>query len=197
MGLTDQQKMEAEEILQLDDISDATEEAPYGYTTSGRIRKKPLGKSRKASKTSLALERTEAKLLTAGIATLVASRYGQRPVEPDEKETEKLAKILKIIGAYPPLSYVQSLLRRLLPIFGSGGTGDSFLALFSGYAYAWYAHNPVLAEQIYVADPHIPDIPIYPKARAREKMTATIPEEVIVEERQVQYDGPISEAESR
>lgn len=109
----------------------------------------------------------QANLINYLLTNLIATRYRQTAAPPDKKGTENLAKAIQKISEVPPFSIVFALFRRVVSIGGIGGTGDNVFAFLSAYAQSFYAANPTLLKQIYIADSSIPNVPFYPKDSAR------------------------------
>lgn len=102
-------------------------------------------------------------MVNAFLTGFVASRYGEMPNPPNQSETDHLAKIIRAIASVPPFSYIQTFIAKLFPFSGAGKPGDNPFADAFRYAKAWYDRNPDLADRIYVSDPKIPNLPMYPK----------------------------------
>lgn len=126
---------------------------------------KPRGpkSERKKPTNHPALEKAEAAMVNAFLTGFVASRYGEMPNPPNQSETDHLAKIIRAIASVPPFSYIQTFIAKLFPFSGAGKPGDNPFADAFRYAKAWYDRNPDLADRIYVSDPKIPNLPMYPK----------------------------------
>lgn len=97
------------------------------------------------------------------------------PKVPSASETEHLAKLIRKVTSAPPLSYIQNFIRKLFPFTGGGKPGDNAFADGFLYAKAWYAKNPDLADRIYVSDPKLPNIPMYPKEKVIDRIRQNEP----------------------
>ena len=84
---------------------------------------------------------------------------------PNKEETEHLAKLIKNISAIPPLSWIQTILRKIFPFTGGGKAGSNPYADIFIYLMAWHTKNENLTKAVYIREPKVPDIPFYPKAQ--------------------------------
>lgn len=148
--------------MDLEDVANQAEEYAEGVEDEQPRKRKERadkGKSRKRAtpKNQLKLELWEADRITDLLQLGLLGRYGAITQAPDNKEREHLAHVLKKLGTVPPFSFVQAVMRRLVPVTSPEvKPGRSTFGDLSRYLWGWHTKNPELyvlileGEQIYI-----------------------------------------------